>query len=55
MTSSLSARVARFKQDQVLDAAIAVFARKGFHAASMRDVAAAAGGRAWLDLQPCRE
>ncbi len=43
MTSSLSARVARFKQDQVLDAAIAVFARKGFHAASMRDVAAAAG------------
>jgi TetR/AcrR family fatty acid metabolism transcriptional regulator len=43
MTSSLSVRVARLKQDQVLDAAIAVFARKGFHAASMRDVAAAAG------------
>lgn len=43
MTSPLATRVARFKQDHILDAAVAVFAAKGFHAASMRDVAAAAG------------
>ncbi|WP_376092885.1 TetR/AcrR family transcriptional regulator [Roseomonas sp. CCTCC AB2023176] len=43
MTTPLAARVSRFKQDHILDAAVTVFARKGFRAASMRDVAAAAG------------
>lgn len=43
MTTSLSTRVAQFKQDRILDAAVTVFARQGFHAASMREIAAAAG------------
>jgi TetR/AcrR family fatty acid metabolism transcriptional regulator len=43
VTPSLAARVALFKQDRILDAAVAVFAEKGFHAASMRDVAEEAG------------
>jgi TetR/AcrR family fatty acid metabolism transcriptional regulator len=43
MTLPLATRVAQFKQDRILDAALSVFATKGFHAASMRDVAAAAG------------
>jgi AcrR family transcriptional regulator len=43
VTNRLVARAAQFKRDSILDAAIAVFASKGFHASSMREVAAEAG------------
>ena len=43
MTQGLRAQVAATKQTHILRAASAVFAQKGFHAATIRDVARAAG------------
>lgn len=43
MTQELKAQVAATKQAHILKAASAVFAQKGFHAATIRDVAKAAG------------
>ena len=43
MTQDLRAQVAATKQAHILKAASAVFAQKGFHAATIRDVARAAG------------
>lgn len=43
MKDSLQAQLTATKQQHILDAAARVFAEKGFHAASIKDVAAAAG------------
>jgi AcrR family transcriptional regulator len=43
MTQQLKAQVAATKRAHILKAASAVFAQKGFHAATIRDVARAAG------------
>ncbi|PNY79871.1 TetR/AcrR family transcriptional regulator [Deinococcus koreensis] len=43
MNENLQAQLTATKQQHILDAAARVFAEKGFHAASIKDVAAAAG------------
>lgn len=43
MTDSFNEQVARLRRKQILDAAIAVFAERGFHRTTIRDVAKAAG------------
>lgn len=43
MIESLQAQLTATKQQHILDAAARVFAEKGFHAASIKDIAAAAG------------
>ena len=43
MNQQLTAHLIAIKQQHILDAAARVFAEKGFHAASVKDVAQAAG------------